>query len=123
VRDNDGRKLDHGTLEALRIRTVRQIENEGVHPDEAVQALGMARSTVFKWLAAYREGGVDALRAKPVPGRPSKLSGGQLQRLYRLVVGCDPRQLQFDFDLWTRDRVRELIRREFGVALSAVSVG
>ncbi len=31
--------------------------------------------------------------------------------------------MQFEFDLWTRERVRELIRREFGVALSAVTVG
>jgi transposase len=123
MRENDGRKLDHGTLEALRIRTVRQIEKGGIHPDEAAQTLGLARSTVFKWLAAYREGGVEALRAKPVPGRPPKLTGSQLGRLYRLIAGKDPRQLRFDFDLWTRDRVRDLVRRDFGVAMSAVSIG
>jgi transposase len=39
------------------------------------------------------------------------------------VVGNDPRQLRFPFALWTRDMVRELIRREFQVQLSAVSVG
>ncbi|MGW3473067.1 winged helix-turn-helix domain-containing protein [Saccharopolyspora sp. NPDC000995] len=71
----------------------------------------------------YREGGEDALRAKPVPGRPSKLSGGQIARLYALIAGADPRQLSFDFALWTREMVRKVIRREFGVKLSAVSVG
>jgi len=85
--------------------------------------LGMARSTVFGWLAKYRQGGTDALRARPVPGRPRKLSGVQLRTVYELIVGRDPRQLQFPFALWTRELVRELIRREFGVALSAVSVG
>jgi len=64
-----------------------------------------------------------ALKAKPVPGRPGKLDGAQLGRIYRLVTGSDPRQLKFEFALWTRDMIRELIRREFGVALSAVSVG
>ena len=44
-----------------------------------------------------------------------------MRRLYTLVVGTDPRQLQFDFALWTRDLVRELIRREFEDQLSAVS--
>jgi hypothetical protein len=39
------------------------------------------------------------------------------------MVGANPRQLQFEFSLWTREMVRELIGREFGVALSAVSVG
>jgi transposase len=122
VRENDGRKLDHQTLEVIRIRAVEQIE-AGAHPEVVADALGMQRSTVYNWWAKFRSGGVPALRAKPISGRPPKLSGVQLRRLYTLIVGATPRQLQFEFDLWTRDRVRELIRREFGVALSAVTVG
>jgi transposase len=122
MRDNDGRKLDHQTLESLRLRAVEQIQ-AGAHPEDIATALGMARSTVFGWLAKYREGGQDALRARPVPGRPRKLTGVQMRKVYELIVGRDPRQLQFAFALWTRDMVRELIRRELGVALSAVSVG
>jgi transposase len=122
MRDDDGRKLDHKTLEQLRIRTVRQIE-QGAHPEEIAAALGMTRAAVYGWLAKYREGGLAALKARPVPGRPPKLSGAQLQRIYILVVGNDPRQLQFVFALWTRAMVRELIGREFGVRLSEVSVG
>ena len=122
VRETDGRKLDHNTLQAIRVRAVQQIEN-GAHPEEVAAALGMTRSAVYSWLAKYRQGGLGALAARPVPGRPPKLSGEQLRRLYRLVVGADPRQLAFPVALWTREMVRELIRREFGVALSAVSVG
>jgi transposase len=122
MRDSDGRKLDHQTLEQLRIRAVGQIE-QGAHPDEVAAALGMTRAAVYAWLAKYREGGLEALKARPVPGRPPKLSGPQLQRLFTLVVGNDPRQLRFAFALWTRAMVRELIRREFGVRLSEVSVG
>jgi len=122
MRDSDGRKLDHKTLEQLRIRAVGQVE-QGAHPDEVAAGLGMTRAAVYAWLAKYREGGLEALKARPVPGRPPKLSGSQLARLYGLVVGNDPRQLRFAFALWTRAMVRELIRREFGVALSEVSVG
>jgi transposase len=86
-------------------------------------ALGLHRKTVYGWLARYREGGKGALRARPVPGRPPKLGGPQLARLYALIAGQDPRQLQFEFALWTREMVREVIRREFKVALSVVSVG
>ena len=78
---------------------------------------------MYGWLAKFREGGWDALAAKPVPGRAPKLSGQQLGRLYVLIVGTDPRQLSFAFALWTREMVRELIGREFSVALSVVSVG
>ena len=122
MRETDGRKLDHKTLEVLRIRAVRQVE-DGVHPEAVAGAIGMNSATVYRWVAAYREGGLEALKAKPVPGRPPKLDGRQLQKLYRLIVGVDPRQLQFEFALWTREMVREVIRREFDVRLSAVSVG
>jgi transposase len=122
MRDNDGRKLDHQTLEVLRLRAVDQVE-AGAHPEQVAQVLGLHRKTVYGWLAKYREGGQEALKARPVPGRPPQLSGSQLSRLYTLVVGADPRQLSFGFALWTRQMVRELIRREFGVALSVVSVG
>ncbi|UNX53172.1 IS630 family transposase [Georgenia sp. TF02-10] len=122
MRDNDGRKLDHATLEQMRFRAVDAVE-AGAHPEDVAKMLGMHAKTVYGWLARAREGGRDALKAKPVPGRPPKLDGSQLRRLYTLIVGTNPRQLQFDFELWTRAMVREVIRREFGVHLSEVSVG
>jgi transposase len=122
MRENDGRKLDHATLAQMRFRAVDAV-GDGMHPEDVAAALGMRRGTVYGWLAKYREGGKDALKAKAVPGRPPKLTGEQMRRIYTLITGTDPRQLQFDFALWTQDMVRQLIRREFGVALSPVSVG
>jgi transposase len=89
MREDDGRKLDHQTLEQLRIRAVRQIE-QGAHPEDIAQALGMTRAAVYSWLAKYRQGGLEALRAKPVPGRPPTLSGAQLARLYQLWWAATP---------------------------------
>jgi transposase len=122
MRENDGRKLDHKTLEQVRMRVVGRIEG-GARPEDLADALGFARSTVFGWMARYREGGLEALKARPIRGRPQKLSGSQLRQTYTLIVGNDPRQLSFGFALWTREMVRELIRREFKVGLSVVSVG
>jgi transposase len=78
---------------------------------------------IYGWLAKYREGGLDALRARRIPGRPPKLSGRQLRWIYQTVTGRNPLQLRFEFALWTRAMVRELIRERFGVRLSEVSVG
>lgn len=122
MRENDGRKLDHDTLEALRLRAVDQVA-AGADPREVSRTLGMHEHTVYGWLAKAEEGGRDALRSRPVPGRPPKLTPAQMQRIYELVVGKNPRQLAFDFGLWTRDMVGELIRREFKVAMSASAVG
>ena len=122
VRDNDGRKLDHSTLEVLRMRAVEQVE-AGAHPEDVAVTMGFHKNTVYGWLAKVREGGRDTLRAKAIPGRPPRLGAQQISRLYALIVGVDPRQLSFGFALWTRGMIRDLIRREFGVALSEVSVG
>src|SRR5512144_2894470 len=86
----------------LRLRAVDQVA-AGAHPEDVAAALGLHRTTAYGWLAKHREGGKDALRARPVPGRPPKLSAAQLRHLFTLVVGSDPRQLQFNLALWTRD--------------------
>ena len=122
MRDDDGRKLDHATLEAMRLRAVKRIE-AGARVEDVASSLGLSRSAVFAWMAAYREGGERALVAKPVPGRPPKLSGTQLRTLYTLISGSDPRQYQFEFALWTRELVQQLIWTRFRVRLSVVSVG
>lgn len=122
MRESDGRKLDHHTLEALRLRAVEQMR-EGAHPEQVAAGLGLHRTTVYGWRRQFREGGRDALLAKPVPGRPPKLDEDQQRQVFEWVAGSDPRQLAFDFALWTRDMVRQLIRREFGVVMSASAVG
>lgn len=122
MRKNDGRKLDHKTLEAIRIRAVEQVE-AGENPEVVIKALGMSRPRIYEWLAAYREGGYEALKAKKLFGRPPKLTGKQLDRLYRIIVTKNPLQLKFPYALWTRSMIREVIRDKFGARLSDVSVG
>lgn len=85
----------------------------GAHPEQVAETLGLHRKTVYGWVAKFRAGGWEALEAKPVPGRPSILTGDQLARLYSIIVGTDPRRLEFEFALWTRNMIREVIGREF----------
>jgi transposase len=122
MRETDGRKLKHDVLEALRIRAVRQIEH-GESPETIIKALGMNRRTIYKWIARYREGGIDALKATPLSGRPLKLDGVKLRWIFKTVVTKNPLQLRFSFALWTREMIKELIERKYGVKLSLVSVG
>lgn len=122
MRKSDGRKLDHQTLEALRIRTVEQVQ-AGSSPEVLARALGLRRSTVYGWLATYRAGGWDALKAKPVTGRPKKISGAQMQWVYTAVVGSNPLQHRFEFALWTRQMIRILLWEQFRLKLSLSSVG
>lgn len=122
MRKNDGRKLDHKTLEALRLRTVEQVQ-AGASPEKQAEALGLRRSTIYNWLAMYRSGGWEALKAKPLAGRPKKISGSQLEWLYKTVVGSSPLQHRFEFALWTRQMIRILLWEQFRLKLSLTSVG
>ena len=122
MRQDDARKLDHKTLEEMRARAVRSVQN-GQSPEVVAQALGINRTTIYDWLAKYRRGGWGALKAKPVPGRPPKLSGHAIKWIYDTVTQKSPLQLKFEFALWTREMIAKLIVDKFGVKLSASSVG
>ena len=122
MRKNDARKLDHKTLEELRIRVVKRVQ-DGESPEVLAKVLDLDRSTVYGWLARYRQGGWNGLKAKPLAGRPPKLNGKKMQWVYDTVTRKNPLQLKFAFALWTREMVAKVIKDKFGIKLSAVSVG
>jgi len=122
TKKRDARRLDHKTLEEIRIRAVEQVQ-AGESPEVVIKALGFSRACIYEWLAWYREGGWDALRAKPITGRPRRLTGKQIRWIYQTVTMKNPLQLKFPFALWTRTMIVKLIWARFAVKLSAVSVG
>ena len=117
----DARSLDHGTLEELRRLAVRRV-NDGESQIAVARSSGMHRCTVAKWMRAYRRHGNRALAARKAPGRPPTLTPRQQQRLRRLIVKHDPRQLDFPFALWTLPLVAELVEREFGAVLHKTTI-
>src|ERR1700739_3001437 len=122
MRANDARRLDHATLEAMRERAVRSVQ-DGESPEVVASVLGINRSTIYGWLAQYRRGGWGALKAQTVFWRPPKLDGKKLKWIYDTVRQKNPLQLKFAFALWTREMVATLIKAKFNISLSLVSVG
>jgi transposase len=119
----DGRKLDHKTLEEIRRMAVERVW-EGEDPSEVIASYGFSRTTIYKWLqAAEGRTGLDALCSRKGTGRPPKLSSSQQRQIFRWINGKDPRQYGFDFGLWTRKVVSELVSDRFGIQLSLASVG
>jgi len=115
-------KKGRRATEEERIQAIQLIES-GRKINDVTEIMGVGRRTVLEWWEKYRRGGLGELSTKFASGRPTVLSDRQMLELRALIIGCDPRQLSFGLALWTRDMVRELIRKRFGVTVSAVTVG
>jgi transposase len=117
----DLRRLTHEELTEFRKQGVAAVQ-EGASVEEVCRGMGICRAALFGWLARYRSGGWDALRAGKRGGRKPKLDAAAMRWVYDLVTGRDPEQLKFPFALWTCALVGEAIRRELGIRLSRWSV-
>jgi transposase len=119
----DGRTLDHGTSEHIRMLAVRRVLEDKEKPSEVSKSLGLCRTTIYRWLRAYDKGGVDALKSRKAAGPAPKLSEKQRLKVRTWIVGKDPRQYGFDFGLWTRAIIAEMIKKKFGIKLGLTAVG
>lgn len=118
----DGRTLSHETSETIRRMAVRRVL-EGERPSTVIASYGLCRTSIYRWLRAQRRGGDKALKARKHAGRKATLSAEQKLRVRRWISGRDPRQYGFDFGLWTRQIVVELIEQKFGIRLGVTAVG
>jgi transposase len=89
---------------------------EGDSADEIAEFLGVAPRTVWRWLARFRQHGPEGLSARPVPGRPPKLTSTQ-EKVIRRWLGDNPMKHGFATELWTGPRLARLIEQEFGIHL------
>ena len=121
MKETDARRLKYTELTELRKRVVSAVQG-GKPVTSVAKILGIQRSTVFGWLARYRQGGWDALDAHKRGGRPPKMTAKMLAWIYDWVVTKDPQQMYFPFALWTSYMVAELVWRHFEFRLSRASV-
>jgi transposase len=123
MRENDGRKLSKSAREQLRISAVKRVIENGESPVAVIRSIGFQTAVIFRWLAAYRFGGYEALKDNPNHGgRPPLLTWADMFHLYKIIVEKEPQQYKFEFALWTIEMVKEVIRIEFNVKMSSTSV-
>jgi transposase len=119
----DGRTLDHKTLEHIRIQAVRRVMEDKEKPSEVMKSYGLCRTTIYPWLREFEDKGWEALAESIAQGPEPKMTDKQKQRLKRWILGKDPRQYGFDFGLWSRRIVQQLIRERMGIEFCLTSVG
>src|SRR4030042_908255 len=81
-----------------------QLLLEGGYVDEVAEIVGASESSVRRWRRAVEKGGLEALRAKPHPGRKPRLDAKQKRQLIEILL-AGPRKAGYSTDLWTCRRV------------------
>lgn len=99
-------------LERRRRRAIALLE-KGHSQAEVTGIVGACHRSVGRWQKMARAG-PDALASKPHPGRKRRLSNKEHRRLEKLLLkGATAHG--WPNDLWTANRVAEVIEKKFGV--------
>src|SRR3954471_21023094 len=121
----DARALSDEVLRALRLRAVHGCEL-GFSEGDVADLLGVTRETVSRWFSAYQAEGLDGLpderTGRPV-GSGRTLTDEQGEHIQQLIDENSPAKLGIQAPLWTREAVRELIHKEYGIWMAVRTVG
>lgn len=105
----------------LRVRAVQAVQG-GMAVVQVARAYQVSRATVHRWLARVEDaGGTDGLRRAPGSGRPPKLAQLTCDH-WRDIVLEPASEFGFETDFWTARRVRQVVRREYGVEVSTRTI-
>jgi transposase len=93
-----------------------ELKREGWKQQEIANALGVSKKgAVSQWIKRGCEESVEGLRRRIASGAASRLSEEERARLPGLLAQGAPAH-GFRGDVWTCQRVAEMIRKEFGVS-------
>jgi len=113
-----------GSAEVLesRRRRAMALVRQGLSLNATARRIGCAAVSVMRWWHAYRQGGFKALKVKRAPGRPPRLSLRQRQALLKQLLR-GPGAHGYRTELWTTQRIAEVIEQRFGVRYHRDHVG
>lgn len=113
--DNQLSKKASDWREGRRLRAW-ELKQEGWSQHEIAEALGVSKGAVSQWMRRGREGGgIEGLKRRIAPGAPRRLSEEERAQLPELVARGAPAH-GFRGEVWTCQRVAEVINRHFGVS-------
>ena len=100
-------------LEARRRRALTLVQ-QGLSLNAAARRIGCAASSVMRWVRAFRRHGREGLKVRRASGRPPRLSAWQRHLLLKQLLR-GPMAHGYPTDLWTTQRIAEVIERRYGV--------
>jgi transposase len=116
-----GVKRDFEALERRRFKAFGLL-NKGLSEAEVARQVGVHRQSVNRWAKQVEERGKTGLKKAGRAGRKSRLKEADLKRL-EIGLKRGPEALGYETNLWTLERVAELIERDCGVKYHPGHVG
>ena len=114
--------LEPGDYREWRRLRALHLKQQGWYQRDIAEALDVSEDTVGRWLARARAGGPGALRARPRPGHPPKLTAVQKRQIPEFLWhGAEA--YGFRGEVWTCARIAHVIEEEFGVHYHKDHVG
>lgn len=106
--------LQTSDLGTWRRQRAWELHQAGWWGKDIAGALGVSEAAVSQWIKRAREGGVAALQTRPRPGATPRLSVEQRAQIPGLLArGAEA--YGFCGDVWTADRIGDVLWRTFGV--------
>src|SRR5213595_376948 len=118
----DGRKIPDEVMGYIRKIAVQAVRENGQSPEVVAKILNFNRSCIYEWLKRYDEGGYEALESRRSPGAKPVITRAMEGWLGETVLSSTPVQHGYDTNLGTRDILAEMLKKEFGVSVSGLSV-
>ncbi|MFN7997801.1 MAG: winged helix-turn-helix domain-containing protein [Bryobacteraceae bacterium] len=113
--------LNRDEMERRRLEAAQDLLR-GVTQARVARKFGVSRTTASRWSRTLEGQGVDRLRKRKAPGRPSRLSTSQMDQV-REIFTSGPRAFGFETDRWTTARLARAIEMRFGVRYDPDHVG
>jgi transposase len=108
-----------GDWREWRRRRAWKLAKQGWSQKKIAEALGVTEGAVSQWMKMEREQGEGGLHGKIAEGPQPRLSQEQLEQLPALLdQGVEAHG--FRGEIWTTERVAELIKKQFGVSYHPV---
>ena len=105
--------LTRDEMENRRLQAAQDLQR-GSSQSDVARKFGVSRTTASRWYRALNGNGVEGLRKRRAPGRPSRLKPDQLQ-VVADIYQMGPRTTGFERDTWTTALFAEAIFGRFGV--------
>jgi transposase len=113
--------LTRDEMESRRLLAAQDLQR-GLSQSQVARKFGVSRTTASRWYRSLSGKGMESLRKRRAPGRPSRLNATQLTDVAE-VYRAGARAAGFESDRWTTARFAEAIFLRFSVRYDPDHVG